>query len=172
MSDDLGNTPNPYQAPATEGEAPMMSSGAPLAGRVTRLAAVIVDGLINLLVTMPILFVTGYFARAMEQQVSFLETTGITILGMVIFVAIHGYLLANRGQTVGKMLLNVRIVDYQTGELLTLGKVVGLRYVPLWLISMIPIVGGLFALADALLIFGQERRCIHDLIAGTKVVVA
>ena len=32
--------------------------------------------------------------------------------------------------------------------------------------------GGLFGLVDILFIFGSERRCIHDLIAQTKVVVA
>jgi uncharacterized RDD family membrane protein YckC len=30
----------------------------------------------------------------------------------------------------------------------------------------------LYTLTDILLIFGEERRCIHDYLAGTKVVEA
>jgi len=39
-------------------------------------------------------------------------------------------------------------------------------------IEAVPYVGGLFGLIDILFIFGDERRCIHDLMAGTKVVEA
>jgi hypothetical protein len=35
---------------------------------------------------------------------------------------------------------------------------------------MVPCVGGLFPWIDALYIFGEERRCLHDLMAGTKVL--
>ncbi len=38
------------------------------------------------------------------------------------------------------------------------------------LIAAIPRLGALFVLADVLSIFGEERRCLHDYIAGTKVV--
>ena len=37
-------------------------------------------------------------------------------------------------------------------------------------IGWIPVVGGLFGLLDALYIFGDEHQCIHDKIAGTKVI--
>lgn len=91
---------------------------------------------------------------------------------MIIFLLLHGYLLATRGQTIGKMLLGVRIVDYNTDQLLSFGKLIGLRVVPVWMVSLIPFAGGCLVLIDTLFIFGNERRCIHDLIAGTKVVQA
>jgi len=47
-----------------------------------------------------------------------------------------------------------------------------LRYLPTSIVASIPIVGGLIVLVDILFIFGSEQRCIHDLIAGTKVVQA
>ena len=37
-------------------------------------------------------------------------------------------------------------------------------------ISAIPLVGMLFWLIDPLVIFGEERRCVHDVMAGTKVI--
>jgi hypothetical protein len=37
---------------------------------------------------------------------------------------------------------------------------------------LIPGVGRWMPLIEILFIFGEERRCVHDLIAGTKVVIA
>jgi uncharacterized RDD family membrane protein YckC len=51
-------------------------------------------------------------------------------------------------------------------------QVIGLRYGTGFLATMIPFLGMFFGLADALLIFRRNRRCIHDLIAGTTVVTA
>ena len=50
-----------------------------------------------------------------------------------------------------------------------LGAVV-LRNMVRHVLIAVPVLGGLFALADILAIFGEERRCLHDRIAGTKVV--
>jgi uncharacterized RDD family membrane protein YckC len=44
-----------------------------------------------------------------------------------------------------------------------------------WIVGLmggIPYVGSCIRLVDTLMIFGDERRCIHDRIAGTKVIVA
>jgi hypothetical protein len=43
--------------------------------------------------------------------------------------------------------------------------------VPL-LLPLVPFLGGLVALVDVLFIFGPSKRCLHDLVAGTKVVEA
>jgi hypothetical protein len=37
---------------------------------------------------------------------------------------------------------------------------------------MIPFLGNFIALVDALAIFTSERRCLHDLVANTKVIEA
>ena len=42
----------------------------------------------------------------------------------------------------------------------------------MWAISIIPVIGSLVGLIDALLIFRDNRRCLHDNIADTMVVVA
>lgn len=130
------------------------------------------DSIIGLLVTGPLMFWTGYWQRAMQQQVSTGDMVLHTVVWLAIYMLLHGYLLATRGQSIGKMLLRVRIVDYDTGALLPLSKLVGLRLVPVWIVSLIPYVGGILSLIDVLFIFGSERRCVHDLIAGTRVVVA
>ena len=39
-----------------------------------------------------------------------------------------------------------------------------------WVIASVPLVGSLYALVDALLIFRSSRKCLHDTIADTIVV--
>jgi uncharacterized RDD family membrane protein YckC len=165
------DAPNPYQSPLAASHTPLQPpSGDPqLATRVNRLGAAIIDGLIGLVLAMPVAFFTGYFQRVMENNVSIIELASMTIYGLVMFFAIHGYLLATNGQTVGKMLAKVKIVDYDSGQILPFGKLIGLRYAPIWIISLIPFANWL-SLVDVMFIFGRERRCVHDYIAGTKVV--
>ena len=122
-------------------EAKPAAAGSELAPRITRLGAAIVDVLIGLVITLPIMFVTGFIQRSMQQEVSMLETVMYNVSGIAIYLVLHGYLLATRGQSIGKMLLGARIVDYDSSEILPMAKLVGLRMLPVWIISMIPIVG-------------------------------
>ena len=164
---------NPYEAPTTFNEPKPAAGGrAELASRLTRLGARIVDMIISLVISVPVMVATGYLQRAMEQKVGMGEMALYGAGGFVVYLLLHGYFLATRGQTLGKMLVGVRIVDYQTGRLLPLVKLIGLRDLPIALIAMIPCFGGIVALVDILMIFGAEQRCLHDLIADTKVVQA
>lgn len=172
MSNTNDDNVNPYQSPLTQSERPEEPTPEfPLASRLSRLGAVLIDGLISMFVTVPIMFFSGYFQRAMQNNVAQTEVILMTIFGIVLFMVIHGYLLATRGQTVGKLAAGVKIVDYHTNELLPIGKLVGLRYLPIWIISTLPLVS-MLGLVDVLFIFGNERRCVHDYIAGTKVIMA
>lgn len=92
------------------------------------------------------------------------------LLLVVSLVTVQWYLLTTEGQTIGKSLMKIRIVRYDTEENPGFGRAVGLREMIPALIGAIPLFGLLFALVDVLFIFGEERRCIHDYIAGTKVI--
>jgi uncharacterized RDD family membrane protein YckC len=76
-----------------------------------------------------------------------------------------------RGQTVGKAALRVRIVRMD-GTRANAWHLFGLRYGVGMVATSIPFVGLAYGLVDALMIFRDSRRCLHDLIAGTKVVTA
>lgn len=163
MSDD-----NLYSAPDADVETPQTDE---LAGRGARLVAVIIDALLITVVALPLMFVLGLIDAAATGPA--LGTTILSaVLGMAAFLLINSYFLANSGQTVGKKIMGVRIVAVRDGQILPLSKVVGLRYLPIWIVQAIPLVGGLFGLINALFIFRADRRCIHDLIAGTQVVRA
>jgi uncharacterized RDD family membrane protein YckC len=100
------------------------------------------------------------------------QTAILGLLGFGSFLLINGYLLATRGQTVGKVVAGTRIVSVSDGKIIPLWKIVFLRLLPIWVINYVPIIGSFFGLADSLFVFRKDRRCIHDWIAGTKVVVA
>src|SRR5262249_1994463 len=96
---------------------------------------------------------------------------GIWILGSLVFLSIQMILLSLRGQTLGKMAMGIRIVNFADASNPCFRRAVVRRGLVPALIGAIPGFGALFGLADAFFIFGEEKRCIHDLIAGTKVVV-
>ena len=94
-----------------------------------------------------------------------------SVVGTGIFLLINGYLLMSSGQTVAKRILGMRIVSVHDDRILPIGKLIGLRYLPQWVLYQVPMIGSIFMLVDALFIFGEQRRCVHDLIAGAKVVM-
>ncbi|WP_419194000.1 RDD family protein [Novipirellula herctigrandis] len=150
-----------------------------LAKRFTRFAAAIVDGILAMLFLVPLQFMTGYASRISTGAVGLVEQLMMIAVGYGIFVLFHGYLLATRGQTIGKFLTNIQIVDVESERLASVKHVFVYRY--LWLLPLTIIVAivpgfaddilvNLVALVDVLFIFRQDRRCLHDLIASTKVV--
>jgi uncharacterized RDD family membrane protein YckC len=124
-----------------------------LASRLTRLAAAIVDGL--LFVPLAAVANTG-------------DRPGLAGLLLILLIVVQIVLLGRDGQTIGKKLLAVRIVDVNTRRPAGFFKTVVLRLLLNALLSVIPFYG----LVDVLLIFREDRRCLHDLIAGTVVVRA
>ena len=92
------------------------------------------------------------------------------ILGIGGFLLINGYLLATQGRTVGKLVMKTRIVSRETGELVPFAPLVLKRYLWLWLLAMIPYIGGVVGLIDSVLIFRANHACLHDDFAGTRVI--
>lgn len=151
-----------------------------LARRFARFAAAFVDGCLMLAIGWPMIHAAGYVQRMRLQQVGFLEQAAIFFLGAGVFLLLNGYLLANRGQTVGKFLAKIQVVHARTGKLLPFLKLYVFRYLwalPLLLLYAVipyPIISLLMAPVpwlDSLMIFTSARRCLHDYIANTKVVL-
>ena len=92
------------------------------------------------------------------------------LVGQSLFLLLNGVFLANHGQTIGKRIMKVKIVDME-GKQVGFLKLYSLRYLAFSLITQIPVAGGLLALVNVLFIFGKPRRCLHDFLTGTQVVV-
>lgn len=87
------------------------------------------------------------------------------------------YLLAKYGQTPGKRIVGIKIVKQDTFEnggfvvnVLKRGFLPSLPYFFLMLLH--PVVSAAYIWTDLLMIFRQDRRCLHDIIAGTIVIQA
>lgn len=89
------------------------------------------------------------------------------VLGVIVYQAVS---LSSTGQTVGKRVMRLRVVNFYDASNPGFVKVVLMRW---WLPSLIypiPYLGWAFWLADGLFVFKKDRRCLHDLMAGTIVV--
>jgi len=173
---------NPYASPEV-GQHSLTGVGSDpqsqvLAGRGARLSAALLDGLAALVVLAPGLFLM--FAGMPTARAQGLDAPagsdmqmllGVTVFGVALLVlAIYQLrLLAREGQTIGKRIMHIRIVNYDDGQTAGPGRTIWKRTILNGLLgNFIP----LYGLIDPLFIFGAERRCLHDYIAGTKVVEA
>ena len=124
-----------------------------LAPRGSRLAAALIDSAIAM-----VIYLVAIAANIPE----------ILIVGLLALAAYQIYLLSAFGQTIGKRAMKVKIVTHDreiNGGFVTN---VLLRTVLNSIIAFVPF----YALVDILFIFRNDQRCIHDLIAGTKVIKA
>lgn len=156
------------------GAEPPTIAGLAVASRMTRLGAHILDSIFHLgaiwlafaLFGMDETF-RGMFTGQVEPSTGL--AVQISLIWIGTFALINGYLLARRGQTLGKYMLGIAIVDHETGRIVPLTKIMGLRVIVPYLANYIPPVG-LIAIVNALFIFGDSRRCVHDYLCGTSVI--
>jgi uncharacterized RDD family membrane protein YckC len=89
-----------------------------LAGRGTRLAAAIIDSMLLGLIVWPYAMSTGYVERAMQDQIGMSDMLELSLVSLIAFLVVHGYLLHKYGQSIGKRLLGIRIVSATDGQLI------------------------------------------------------
>ena len=168
----MSNFENPYapsQSPAMfdrdmhEGELATLSE---------RFSGAFIDGIINLVTIVPLAFGAGVIIGSImgdTPTTNLIAQVGGGLLGIGVFLAIQGYFLATRSQTIGKIAMKTKIVS-DSGQPLPFGELYLKRYLIIQLIGILPFIGGLISIVDILLIFRSSRKCLHDEIAGTKVI--
>ncbi len=87
---------------------------------------------------------------------------------LFILVGINWIFLAN-GQTIGKRVLKLRIDRVEGGPCDRI-RIITRRMVIMQILYLVPIVNFIFMIVDCLMIFRDNKRTLHDEIAGTKVV--
>jgi len=140
-----------------------------LAERATRFGAAILDSLIFVGCMIPgvVLIAEG---NNDDTMLGFgVVLLCIAILGLSIT---QMYLLSTRGQSLGKRIVGIKIVKLVDNSNPGFVKAGLLRTFVPGLIGGIPYFGWLFAIIDCCFIFRDDRRCVHDLMAETKVVKA
>lgn len=143
-----------------------------LASLGSRFLAALVDGgivfglIILMAVLLPLFAPTG---KESSPSPFFWVFLGLFILLILALAGVQIFMLVKYSQTIGKRVLGIRIYNHSTGERADWVKTIVLRGIVNSIPSSIPLIGGIYALVDILFIFRQDRRCIHDLIAGTVV---
>ncbi len=159
----MGEGPNPYAPPVAEVRDAPPAEEHVLAGRGARLLAAIIDTIVLIAVLAVLSFLLPWpiFART--------TTVPAALTALAAFLLIQGWPLVQRGQTIGKMVLGLRIVR-PDGSAVSPGRMLGGRYGPGLLLGLVPVINSIWGLVDSLLIFRESRRCLHDQIADTIVV--
>lgn len=166
--------PNPYAAPAADVNSGVLvpaADGRP-ATRAARFFASVLDGLLYFGTWL--LIVVGFVVTVGGKDRSRGDWVGVAmivagILAFLVLLVFQIYRVSTTGQTLGKKWLDIRIVKID-GQPVTFGTAFVLRSLVPGLLQAVPYLGTAFGLVDVLFIFREDRRCIHDLIAGTRVV--
>ena len=157
---------NPYQAPGASLSMAPVTDAVELASLGERLIAAIVNAVIQLAVMLAVLFAMGMLNTGLIglfNQVGFALWIGLAFAN---YVLLNGYLLHTSGQTIGKNVFSIQIVNLEN-ELVPIHTILLRRYLPMTVIGTFV---NIVSFIDTLFIFRADRRCLHDLIAGTKVI--
>lgn len=145
-------------------DAPLDTGTVEYAGFWRRVLAVLIDSILILCVTMPLLgaiYGWGYF---LDESVSLIPG-GAEFLIMYVLPALATIVFwKTRQATPGKMLLSMKIVDAETGGPMSTGQSVG-RYFAYFVSTLIFLLGYVWVAFDA------RKQSWHDKLAGTVVVV-
>jgi uncharacterized RDD family membrane protein YckC len=163
-------TSNPYAPPRAAAPPPKSTLGGP-APRTRRALGSVLDGLLT--------FVAGVLLSHVYAWALGIPRSVTVVYACVLLAsAVQWGLVAWRGQTLGKMLVQTRIVLADGSNPGFLRGVV-LRAWPLYLIQALPPLlampslrafASLLFMVDAICIASTDRRCAHDHVAGTFVV--
>ena len=142
------------------------------ANRWRRLGATAVDAILVPSLTVVLVMVF----EVMEDPEDFTSAGWIGwvfVLAVASYLILNGYGLAKSGQTLGKRLFGIAVVRADTLELASFWKLICVRalFFPLLFVVVYPPLIFL-PLLDLIPIFGKSRRCLHDWVAGTRVVRA
>lgn len=158
-----------------------------LAERSQRFYAFFIDSIFSFSIAFLVPLIFSIFSINSSKMLS--------VISLIIVISIQGNLLIRSGQTIGKRLISIRIIDSNTLKIPNIKNVFIIRYLLIWQIpnllssiiisdenflltsenqSISTIEGivsliALIVLAQTLLIFRSDRRCGHDILSGTRV---
>ena len=158
-----------YAAPPAYGEteldAPAIDSSR-LAGVPRRLGAVLIDGLLPLLIYLPLAVVVWPVA-SMEPSSGALTVVGLA--AVAVSTALMGYMAyalvqLGQGRSPGKKLLRLRVIYLETGRPVGFWRMMLREVIGKWVSAVVLYLGFFWAIWDA------QHQGWHDKIAQTVVV--
>lgn len=162
---------NPYAPPLAAVRDIEVHAHVVPAERGARLGAAILDSIIfMIMVYVPMIAAVVAGGAATEDGSGDLMLAvglGLALIGFVVWCYLTIRYMTDNGQSIAKKLVGIKVVRAD-GTAITVGRLIWMRNVLNWVISIIPFYG----LIDAVFIFGESRQCLHDRLADTIVVKA
>lgn len=170
-----GQTPPPWYEPP-----PSFSSAGQPGDLGTRLVAKLIDGVLVAVALSAISAVLAFAALGMGMRSGYGADSLSTLISSAVVVGYYAFMESTRGQTVGKMILRLRVQDLE-GHNPTTGQALRRNvYLAIPLIGVLPLVGSFVAGVASLVAViyialtinddKETRRGWHDQFGGTRVV--
>lgn len=175
---------NPYSPPVDQVEAPPIQSAVPGLHNYASLGQRFFGKLIDVLITVPLSLVIGVgYALISPPKVDEFETLSdflsggygpgekilVAVIVMAAYIGVQWVFWASTGQSIGKKVMKTQVVNLD-GSQASVQTIAFKRYGIINLIANVPVFGPLVSLIGTLLIFRQNRNCLHDDIAKTRVI--
>ncbi len=178
---------NPYEAPKSDigffDQIDAQNLSQKYASRGSRFGAAILDTIFLIIPLFILFFAFGLvdFLATGDTDSTFLDlmfdTQSNLFMEMFIslafafglFVLVQGYFIYTSSQTLGKKILGMKVVDLE-GKPVSGNHYLFLRYLPMTTASYLPLIGGIIAIINCLMIFRADHNCLHDDIAKTRVI--
>jgi uncharacterized RDD family membrane protein YckC len=163
---------NPFAPPLADvHDTPAAAGEQVLATRGARFLAVLIDSAPFFVIGLIAAIAIPATVRGRDAFTYFGVFGLVMALASVVWLVIMITLSYRYGQTIGKRAMGLRVVRLD-GSRIAFSRIFFMRNLVPALVGLIPIVGNFFGLIDPLWIFGGEKRCLHDLIADSRVVTA
>ena len=134
-----------------------------------RVSAAALDFFVVPTVALIIMLISGALESAEAWSDGF-PWVRVLLLGLTAYLLVNGVLLWRHGQTFGKWVCKIKVVDQNSGQLPAFWKLIVLR-APFFPLLHSSLIGFWYLPAiDLVLGFRADRRCVHDWVCGTKVV--
>lgn len=143
----------------------VMSPSVKLATRRRRLVAAVIDA--SLLAA--IALIGGVVAIPLSRRDS--SPTASALLVALAWLTVQWLLIWRTGQSLGKRWAKIRIVR-EDGSRARFARIILVRSWVVPLVGFLGPLGGVILFSDPLAIWRRDRRCIHDIWAGTVVIDA
>ena len=150
-----------------------------------RVLAVIIDSLLLMACYLPFLSGLNYdfdkitaTAGDMDKMTQLAQSvpehlSSMSSLMFLALFAVQLVLLLRKGQTIGKLVTGIRIVDVQSRRLASATNIILWRSLVTSALYVLPMVGPIILIADfVIMVTNKQRRSLHDKFAKTMVVKA
>jgi uncharacterized RDD family membrane protein YckC len=175
----LSDFPELFSADRTSPAPAPAGDGLELANRGRRLLGALADGALESLCWLPtsLAMMRAWSEMAASHEAdptvlmdTFWNNTALSLPYLGALLLVQVVLLTLRSQSLGNLLAGTRIVRASDGTPGGFLHAFLLRGCLARVLRLVPILGAIFWITDSLFIFRADRRCLHDLMAGTKVV--